>query len=72
MRYQNIASRLYILRVCNDYSCDFISKYLSISINDYQNIESDELEITIDQLIKLSILYNVSVHSILFRNHFES
>jgi transcriptional regulator with XRE-family HTH domain len=66
MKQQNIGRKLIRLRISKDFSYEMICGYLNIPINDYVEIENGEKDITIEQLIILSELFKVKIHSILF------
>lgn len=68
MKQENIGKKLIKLRVSGDFTCEMISEYLDIPLNQYIEIESGERDITIEQIITLSKFYEVKVHSILFKN----
>lgn len=53
--------RLKDLREDNDYTQDFIAKYLKINRVVYNRYENGIREISISLLIQLSKLYNVSI-----------
>lgn len=53
--------RLKDLREDNDYKQSDIAKILSMTQQQYSKIEKGITEITADRLIKLSLLYNVSI-----------
>lgn len=57
--------RIKDLREDNDYNQSQIAKILSMTQQNYSNIEKGITEITADRLIKLSALYNVSVDYLL-------
>ncbi len=57
--------RIKDLREDNDYKQSQIAKILSMTQQNYSNIEKGITEITADRLIKLSALYNVSVDYLL-------
>lgn len=52
--------RLRDLSEDNDYSQEYLAKYLSCSQSSYSKIEADKRQLSTDYLIKLSNLYGVS------------
>ena len=61
MVYPNIRN----LREDNDYKQKDVAKYLNVSQNTYSQYETGVIELTADNLIKLSKFYNVSVDYLL-------
>ena len=57
--------RIKDMREDYDYKQSEIAKILSMTQQNYSNIENGVTEITADRLIKLSALYNVSVDYLL-------
>lgn len=61
----NLYKRLKELREDNDYKQSDIAKILNMTQQQYSKIEKGITEITADRLIKLSLLYNVSIDYLL-------
>ena len=57
--------RLKDLREDHDYTQTYIAKYLNMKQQQYSRYETGEFEISLENLIKLAKLYNVSVDYLL-------
>lgn len=62
---KNYCKRLIELRKENNYTQQYVAEYLKIDRSNYSKYELGKLEISIEMLIKLAKLYNVSTDYIL-------
>ena len=69
---KSIAGRLKILRGLSQFSQTTVAEKLSITQGAYSLIESGKIRINVEQLVRLSKLYNISTDFILKGEEFIS